>query len=248
MKQAFGNTTLYHLFPLGSTGAPLQNDFDTPPSERLNALHTWLPYLKNLRVTTLLLGPVLKSSAHGYDTADLYRVDRRLGTNDDLKAFVAACHTQGLQVLFDAVFHHVGRDFWAFRDVQEKGETSPYREWFFLDFSARSPAGDAFAYEGWDGHFDLVKLDTQNEAVREHLFGAVKVWLEDFGADGLRLDAADVLDKTFQRDLARFCHDIKPDCTLLGEVVHGDYRLWAHADMLDSTTNYELYKGLELEP
>ena len=234
----------YHLFPLGSTGAPERNDFVGAPSDRLRALCNWLPYLQELGVNALLLGPVLESSAHGYDTADLFTVDRRLGTNTDLKTLVAACHERGLRVVLDAVFHHVGRDFWAFRDVQVRGEASPYRDWFFIDFAGRSSASDAFSYEGWDGHFDLVKLDTANPDVREHLFSAARLWLSEFGVDGLRLDAADVLDPAFRHDLAAHCRNVKPDCWLVGEVVHGDYRNWAGPEKLDATTNYELYKGL----
>ena len=238
------SAVVYHLFPLGSTGAPERNDFAAQPSNRLNRLHDWLPYLSELGATTLLLGPVLESGSHGYDTADLFTVDRRLGSNDDLRAFVAACHARGLKVLLDAVFHHVGRDFWAFRDVQEHGAESPYRDWFFLDFSAQSPAGDPFGYEGWNGHFDLVKLNTANPAVREHLFDATRLWLMEFGVDGLRLDAADVLERDFQRELAGVCRTHQPDCWLLGEVIHGDYREWAGPGKLSATTNYELYKGL----
>lgn len=238
------DATVYHLFPLGSTGAPARNDFSSPPSQRLNGLHDWLPYLSELGVDTLLLGPVLESSAHGYDTADLYHLDRRLGTDDDFRAFVAACHERGLRVVLDAVFHHVGRDFWAFRDVQRRGAQSAYCNWFFLDFSGRSPAGDDFAYEGWDGHFDLVKLNTDDPGVRAHLLDAARLWLGEFGVDGLRLDAADVLALDFQLELAQVCRSLKPDCWLLGEVVHGDYRRWANPDTLDGTTNYELYKGL----
>ncbi len=238
------NAITYHLFPLGSTDAPECNDFVSELSERLNTLHDWLPYLGELGVNTLLLGPVLESRSHGYDTADLFTVDRRLGTNGDLKALIAACHARGLKVMLDAVFNHVGRDFWAFRDVQKLGAASPYHDWFFLDFSAPNPAGDAFSYEGWNGHFDLVKLNTAHPEVREHLFSAARLWLQDFDADGLRLDAADVLDREFQRDLAGVCHEAKPDCWLLGEVIHGDYREWAGPEKLDTTTNYELYKGL----
>ncbi len=238
------DAVFYHLFPLGSTGAPERNDFSGTPSDRLRALRDWLPYLQELGVSALLLGPVLESSAHGYDTADLFTVDRRLGTNADFTAFVAACQGRGLRVVLDAVFHHVGRDFWAFRDVQARGEASPYRDWFFLDFAGRSPAGDAFSYEGWDGHFDLVKLNTAHSEVRQHLFSAARLWLSEFGVDGLRLDAADVLDLDFQRGLAAVCRSVKTDCWLMGEVVHGDYRNWAGPDKLDATTNYELYKGL----
>ncbi len=162
-------------------------------------------------MNALLLGPVLEASAHGYDTADPFTVDRRLGTNADLKAFIAACHERGLRVVLDVVFHHVGRDFRAFRDVRERGAASPYRDWFFLDFSGRSPYGDPFSYAGWNGHFDLVKLNTDHPGVREHLFAAARMWLGDFGVDGLRLDAADALDLGFQRDLARVCREVRPD-------------------------------------
>ncbi|CAA9573030.1 MAG: GH13_20 / GH13 / GH13_36 / GH13_1 / GH13 _2 / GH13_21 / GH13_19 / GH13_23 / GH13_16 / GH13 _26 / GH13_40 / GH13_10 / GH13_30 / GH13_17 / GH13 _31 / GH13_29 / GH13_34 / GH13_4 [uncultured Truepera sp.] len=238
------DAVFYHLYPLGSTGAPERNDFASAPARRLADLHDWLPYLTDLGVNAIFLGPVLESSAHGYDTADFHRVDRRLGRNRDLKEFIAACHARGLRVVLDAVFHHVGRDFWAFRDVRERGEASPYREWFHLDFAGRSPYGDPFSYRGWDGHFDLVKLDTSQREVRAHLLDAAEEWLTEFGADGLRLDAADVLGHDFQRALAHRCRDVKPGCWLLGEVVHGDYRNWAYPDGLDATTNYELYKGL----
>lgn len=234
----------YHLYPLGCLGAPAQNDFTAPPSSRLAELHAWLPYLEELGINALYLGPVFESSTHGYDTADFETVDRRLGDNAALTAFIAACHARGIRVVLDAVFHHVGRDFWAFKEVQTHGEASAYRDWFHLDFSSRSPHGDPFFYEGWQGHSELVKLNTDHPAVREHLFGAVQGWFEGFGVDGLRLDAADDLDRGFQRDLARFCRALRPDCWLLGEVIHGDYTRWAGPEMLDATTNYALYKGL----
>src|SRR6266478_3615933 len=150
----------------------------------------------------------------------------------------------GLHAWLDVVFNHVGRDFWAFRDVRARGSASPYRHWFFLDFGRVSPYGDSFHYEGWNKHYDLVKLDVRHHEVREHLFEAVRTWMEVFGIDGLRLDAADHLDRGFQRDLARFCRAVRPDFWLMGEVIHGDYRLWAGPDALDAVTNYELYKGL----
>ena len=235
----------YHVYPLGLCGAPRRNDFSAPPEPRLERLHGWIGHMRDLGANALYLGPVFESTAHGYDTADYYHLDRRLGTDETLRNLVAACHEAGIRVVLDGVFNHVGRDFWAFRDVLANGSSSAYRDWFSgLRFDARSPHGDPFAYEGWHGHFDLVKLDVGNPAVREHLFGAVAGWIADFGIDGLRLDAADVLDIDFQRALAAFCRERKPDFWLLGEVVHGDYRLWANPTTLDSVTNYECYKGL----
>lgn len=236
--------TFYHLYPLGALGAPSRNDFTRPPEGRLQRLHGWLKPLQDLGVDALYLGPLFESSAHGYDTADYFTVDRRLGTRDDLVRFCEDARAHGMRVVLDAVFHHVGRDFWAFRDVQAHGARSPYVGWFHLDFQRRSPYGDPFRYEGWNGHFDLVKLNTQHPGVREHLFEAVRLWTRDFEIDGLRLDAADVLDRDFQQALASHCRRLRPDFWLLGEVIHGDYRHWANPAMLDSVTNYELYKGL----
>jgi glycosidase len=238
------DATFYHLYPLGALGAPERNDGQTPPAARLEALHGWLPHLQDLGVTALYLGPLFESTAHGYDTTDYMTIDRRLGTHETLEHFCRAARERGMRVVLDAVFHHVGRDFWAFKDVRAHGAASPYASWFHLDFTRRSPAGDPFFYEGWNGHYDLVKLDTSHPGVREHLFAAARMWIERFEIDGLRLDAADVLSLEFQKDLAAHCRHLRSDFWLLGEVIHGDYRRWANPAMLDAVTNYELYKGL----
>ena len=239
------DSVFYHVYPLGLCGAPARNDFDAQPVERLDQLTGWLGHIRCLGCNALYLGPLFESTAHGYDTADYWHLDRRLDTDETLRRFVAASHGAGIRVVLDGVFNHVGRDFWAFRDVQANGQGSAYRDWFAgLRFDGRSPYSDSFAYEGWHGHFDLVKLNLGNPAVREHLFGAVESWIRDFDIDGLRLDAADVVDLDFQRALAELCRRLKPDFWLLGEIVHGDYRRWANPLTLDSVTNYEAYKGL----
>jgi glycosidase len=235
----------YHIYPLGLCGAPLHNDLGAAPMPRLEELHGWLDHLQRLGVTALYLGPIFESTAHGYDTADYYHLDRRLGTDEALARFSAALHQKGMRLVLDGVFNHVGRDFWAFKDVREKGRDSSYCDWFYgLNFNRRSPYGDPFYYEGWNGHYDLVKLNLNNPAVREHLFGAVEFWIKEFNVDGLRLDAADVLDHDFMQALSTFCRNQRPDFWLMGEVIHGDYRRWANPQTLDSVTNYEGYKSL----
>ncbi len=239
------DSVFYHIYPLGLLGAPAKNDFGAPPVERLERLIDWLDHIRGLGCNALYIGPLFESTAHGYDTADYWHLDRRLGTDETLKRFVAACHEKEIRVILDGVFNHVGRDFWAFRDVQTHGADSPYRDWFAdLRFDRRSPFGDAFSYEAWNGNFDLVKLNLSSPAVREHLLGAVRSWIEDFGIDGLRLDAADVIDLDFLRTLAAHCRSLKPDFWIFGEIVHGDYREWANPETLDSVTNYDAYKGL----
>lgn len=235
----------YHVYPLGQCGAPPRNDFHAPPEPRLDQLRGWMHHWHWLGMDALYLGPVFESTAHGYDTADYYRVDRRLGTDATLAGLIAELHSRGIRVILDGVFHHVGRDFWAFRDLQQRGERSFFRGWFTgIDFSRRSPYGDPFSYDGWEGHFDLVKLNLRQPEVREHLFGAVRSWLEQFNIDGLRLDVAYALDAAFLRDLAAFCRQLRPDFSLLGEAIHGDYRRIAGPGLLDAVTNYECYKGL----
>jgi cyclomaltodextrinase / maltogenic alpha-amylase / neopullulanase len=236
----------YHIYPLGMTGAPLQNDFTTPPTLRLAQISSWLDHLQSLGVNALYLGPVFESSAHGYDTLDYFHVDRRLGTDETLTELSAELHRRGMRLVLDAVFNHVGREFWAFKDLREKGHASPFADWFTgLRFGQSSPYGDPFNYEGWSGHMDLVKLNLSHPDVRNHLFAAVQSWMERFDIDGLRLDAADVLDFNFLADLSAFCRRLRQDFWLMGEVVHGDYTRWANPPaMLDSTTNYECYKGL----
>ncbi len=235
----------YHIYPLGLCGAPARNNFGAPPVPRLEELHAWIPHLRELGVNALYLGPLFEATAHGYDTADYYRVDRRLGDTGTLARLSEALHRDGIRLILDGVFNHVGRDFWAFRDLLEHGERSAYRDWFRgVDFGARSPYGDPFAYEGWSGYYELVALNLHHPAVREHLLGAVELWMQEFAIDGLRLDVADDLDRDFQRALASFCRARRPDFWLLGEVIHGDYREWVNGELLDSVTNYECYKGL----
>jgi glycosidase len=239
------DAVFYHIYPLGLCGAPEANSFDSPPVERLEKLYGWLDHLQALGITALYLGPVFESGSHGYDTADYFTVDRRLGTNRTLASLSRELHRRGFRLILDAVFHHVGRQFWAFRDVRERGERSEYCGWFAgLSFDGRSPLGDPFRYQGWEGHYELVKLNLSHPALGFHLIQAVESWVREFAIDGLRLDVAYLLDLDFLRALAARCRALKPDFWLLGEVIHGDYRRWAGPGLLDSVTNYECYKGL----
>jgi len=239
------DAVFYHIYPLGFSGAPSRNDFDHPPENRLQKVAEWLPHLRRLGVNALYLGPLFESSAHGYDTVDYYTVDRRLGDHESLKQLSRTIHQNGMHLVFDAVFNHVGRDFWAFKDVQQNLASSPYCSWFAgLRFDVRSPKGDPFTYDTWNGHYDLVRLNLDNPEVRGHLFEAVRMWISEFDIDGLRLDAADCLSQDFMHALHAFCRQVEPDFWLMGEVIHGDYRKWVNPSMLDSVTNYECYKGL----
>jgi cyclomaltodextrinase len=239
------SAVFYHVYPLGALGAPRRGDLLAPPVERLSRLQAYIPHWKRLGVNALYLGPLFASTAHGYDTADYFHVDRRLGSDDSLRALVRALHSQDIRVILDGVFHHVGRDFWAFRDLIERGPSSPYKDWFSgVRFDARSPLGDPFRYDPWEGHYELVKLNLEHEDVRNHLLHAVQHWFESFEIDGLRLDVAEIISPSFLRALSEKTRHFGEHFWLMGEMIHGDYRRIAGPEMLHSATNYELYKGL----
>ncbi|MEE0264160.1 MAG: DUF1653 domain-containing protein [Acutalibacteraceae bacterium] len=243
MSNWVNKSIFYHIYPLGFCGAPEYNDGATV--YRLDKINGWITHLKELNVNAIYFGPVFESTKHGYDTKDYYKIDCRLGSNESFKKICDTLHKNGIKIVLDGVFNHVGRDFWAFRDVQQKRESSEYCGWFHnLNFGGNSPMGDPFWYEGWSGHYDLVKLNLQNPQVVEHLLGAVGMWIDEFGIDGLRLDAADCVDLGFFRQLKDFCKSKNPDFWLMGEIIHGDYNRWANKDTLDSVTNYECYKGI----
>lgn len=239
------DSIFYHIYPLGACNAPHYNDFFSEPQPRLRQILGWLDHIQSLGAKALYLGPVFESSSHGYDTADYYHVDRRLGTRADLGELSRQLHARGMHLVLDGVFNHVGRNFWAFRDLQANGKNSSYRNWFSdLRFDQRSPHGDPFSYAAWNGHFDLVKLNLAEPAARWHLFDAIRMWKEEFQIDGIRLDAADALSFDFLRELRAFINQLDPKMWLMGEVIHGDYRQWANPGMLHATTNYELFKSL----
>ena len=240
----YDEAVFYHIYPLGLTGAPKKNDYGEPVA-RLRKLFPWIEHLRRLGFTALYIGPLFQSVGHGYETTDYRKLDTRLGSNEDLREFVGACHEAGIKVVFDGVFNHTGRDFFAFRDIREKREGSAYRDWYCnVNFWGNNEYGDGFSYDTWGGYDLLAKLNQRNPAVRDYLCDVVRFWIDEFDVDGIRLDAADVLDFDFMRALRRTVDGAKADFWLMGEVIHGDYSRWANEATLHSVTDYALHKGL----
>lgn len=236
------NSIFYQIYPIGFCGALVHNDGVCVP--RIRKLMDWSEYLQTLGVDSILLNPIFESDNHGYDTRDFKKIDCRLGTNEDFKEVCEDLHKHNVKIVLDGVFNHVGRGFWAFKDVQEKKWDSPYKDWFHISFDGNSCYDDGFWYEGWEGHFELVKLNLQNPAVVDYLMECVKYWIDEFDIDGLRLDVAYSLDHNFMRRLRSYTQELKPDFALIGEVLFGDYNIIVNDEMLHSCTNYECYKGL----
>lgn len=235
-------SVFYQIYPLGFCGAPYENDGIL--EHRIRKVMDWIPHMKNLGINAIYFSPVFESDTHGYNTRDYRKIDCRLGTNEDFKEVCGALHEAGMKVVLDGVFNHVGRGFAQFQDVLQNRENSPYKDWFHINFGGNSNYNDGLWYEGWEGNYDLVKLNLYNPAVVEHIFSAIKSWVEEFDIDGLRLDVAYCLTPDFLRQLRSFTDGLKEEFFLLGETLHGDYNQWMNPQMLHSVTNYECYKGL----
>ncbi len=236
-------SVFYQIYPLGFCGAPFENDGVL--EHRILKVLDWIPHLKKLNINAIYFSPVFESDTHGYNTRDYTKIDTRLGTNDDFKKVCKALHKEGIKVVLDGVFNHVGRGFWAFQDVLKNRENSPYVSWFGrIDFGGNSNYNDGLWYEGWEGNYDLVKLNLHNDDVVNHIFSAVEGWINEFDIDGIRLDVAYCLDTGFLNRLREFTDSKKEDFFLVGEVLHGEYGRMLSQMNIHSLTNYQCYKGI----
>lgn len=235
-------SVFYQIYPLGFCGAPFEND--GVEQSRILKVLDWIPHIKKLGANAIYFSPVFESDTHGYNTRDYKKIDCRLGTNADFKKVCDALHENGIKVVLDGVFNHVGRGFYQFQDVIKNRENSQYLNWFNVNLGGNSNYNDGLWYEGWEGNYDLVKLNLRNEEVIHLILDSVNTWIDEFDIDGLRLDVAYCLDHDFVRRLRSFTDSKKEDFYLLGEMLHGDYNQMVNDAMLHSATNYECYKGL----
>ncbi len=240
----YDEAIFYHIYPLGLTGAPKQNSYGEPV-HRLKTLLPWISHIKEIGCNAIYIGPLFESVGHGYETTDYKKLDSRLGTNEDLTKFVAECHKQGIRVILDGVFNHTGRDFFAFQDIKQFRENSQYKDWYCnVNFFGNNSFNDGFSYENWGGYDLLAKLNQHNPAVKDYICDVIRFWVREFDIDGIRLDAADVMDFEYMKALRHVANEVKPEFWLMGEVIHGNYSRWTNEGTLHSVTNYMLHKAL----
>ncbi|MBO4515264.1 MAG: alpha-glucosidase C-terminal domain-containing protein [Lachnospiraceae bacterium] len=240
----YDEAVFYHIYPLGLAGCPEKNPYEAPV-KRLREIFPWISHVKEIGCNAIYIGPLFESDGHGYETTDYKKLDGRLGTNEDLRDFVALAHEQGIRVIFDGVFNHTGRNFFAMQDIRKNRENSPYRDWYQnVNFWNNNEFNDGFSYDNWGGYNIMAKLNQRNPAVREYILDVIRYWVSEFDLDGIRLDAADVLDFEFMKALRWLANEVKPEFWLMGEVIHGEYNRWVNEGTLHSVTNYHLHKAL----
>lgn len=238
----YEEAVFYQVFPLGFCDGLRDND--GVMNRCISEFADWIPHLQKLGTDAVYFSPIFESDYHGYDTRDYRVIDKRIGTNKNFAELVSKLHEAGIKVVIDGVFNHVGRGFFAFKDVCEKKWDSAYKDWFNISFDGNSPYNDGFWYEGWEGYYNLVKLNLNNPDVVNYLIESVRGWVDEFDIDGIRLDVAYCLNRDFMKRLRYETDQMKQEFFLVGEMLHGDYNTIVGNECLHSATNYECYKGL----
>ena len=207
-----------------------------------------LPYLKDLGISGIYLLPVfLSDTNHKYNTFDYTKIDPDFGTEEDLVELVQAAHDMGIRVMLDAVFNHSGTEFFAWKDIWEKGEESAYFDWFVIH---KKPFERKYASLR-DGRFDgfafldnMPKLDTGNPKVQEYFANITAYWAKNWGIDGIRFDVGNEVSHSFLQHLNRTLKAINPEIFLLGEIWM-DSAEWLRGNEYDSVMNYPFFESLQ---
>lgn len=241
----YDNAVFYQIQPLSLCGC--EQESTAAEGSHFAELLLWAGHAKKMGCNAIYIGPVLKTDTNGNGITDYYKIDSRLGTNEDFKGWVAKCHAMGLRVVIEVVFNHVGRGFFAFENLKKNRKKSPYRDWFCnINFSGDNTYGDGFSYESWGGYQRLVKLNMLSPWLHDYHFDAVRFWINEFDIDGIRIGAIDEMDYDFIKELRKIGQNAKRDFWMLGELTDGEYARWVNDKMLHCAVNSPLQKQMVL--
>ncbi len=213
----------------------------------LEGIRKKIPYLKDLGITGIYLTPIMEAETnHKYDTKDYTKIDPSFGDSETMRRLVSDAHAMGIRVMVDAVFNHCGRKFEPWQDVQEKGASSPYADWFMVnDWSQITKREDTrdgrfYSFAFADG---MPKLNTNNPEVIDYFCGVCEQWIREFDIDAIRFDVGNEVSHRFLKKMRIHLKQVKPDIYLLGEIWH-DASQWLTGDEYDSVMNYPLMSGI----
>jgi len=189
-----------------------------------------LDYIKDLGMTAVWLTPVFENDQtpeykayHGYAATDMYKIDRRFGSNEEFVAFVEACHAKGLKVIMDMIHNHIGDQHWWMSDV-------PFNNWvhdqnLYGNTSYRGTvASDPYAskhdtdrlIKGWFVD-EMPDLDQRNEQLADYLIQNTLWWIEYSGIDGIRMDTYVYPYKEYMARWAKETLEAYPAFNIVGE-------------------------------
>ena len=204
-----------------------------------------LDHIQDLGIDVIYMTPSFKSdSCHKYDTIDYYEIDPSFGTKEDLKELVQKAHDRGMKVVMDAVFNHTGKEFFAFKDILEKGEKSKYLDWYYIDeLPLKGKWGEIPNFLCFGYYGGMPKLNLKNPEVEKYITDVACYWIRECDIDGWRLDVGDEISHVFWKRFRRAIKAVKKDMLIIGEIWHyaGDF---LEGDEWDTVMNYPFYLNL----
>ena len=204
-----------------------------------------LDHIQDLGIDVIYMTPSFKSnSCHKYDTIDYYEIDPSFGTKEELKELVQKAHDRGMKVVMDAVFNHTGKEFFAFKDILEKGEKSKYLDWYYIDeLPLKGKWGEIPNFLCFGYYGGMPKLNLKNPEVEKYITDIACYWIRECDIDGWRLDVGDEISHFFWKRFRRAIKAVKKDMLIIGEIWHyaGDF---LEGDDWDTVMNYPFYLNL----
>lgn len=246
---------VYQIFPnrfATTEQVPGEQWYRTPIGYRddlkgnLKGITEHLPYLKELGIDVIYMTPIFRSdSMHKYDTIDYYQIDPSFGTADDLRELVDQAHELDMRVILDGVFNHTSQKFFAFADIMEKGEESPYVDWYYIDsFPLKAEWGTKPNFQTFSYFGGMPKLNLSNPEVAQYVVDVAAYWIKNCHIDGWRLDVGDEVSHYFWKKFRREVKEAKPDALLIGEVWHFAQD-FLEGDEWDTVMNYHFYDAVK---
>lgn len=224
-----------------------------------------IPYLKELGITCIYFNPLVQgTSTHKYDTFDYLQIDPHFGGNECFKGLVQECHKNGISIILDFAFNHVGLGFFAFRDCLKKGKKSKYYDWFdWYKWPLPKKITDDFKaadyYQCWWGdatlpdlNFDQDRLHPEenyihdindakaNQPLIDYLLHVAEFWLTDMDIDGFRLDVPNEVPFWFWKLFRNKVKSVKSNAYLVGEMWHNAEE-WI-GNYFDAVMNYSFFR------
>lgn len=200
-----------------------------------------LDYIKELGMTAVWLTPVFENDQtpeykgyHGYAATDMYKVDRRFGSNEEFVAFVQACHDKGLKVIMDMIHNHIGDQHWWMKDLPFKNwvhDQSVYGNTSYRGSVASDPYASKYdedkLIKGWFVN-EMPDLDQRNPVLADYLIQNTLWWIEYSGVDGIRMDTYVYPYKEYMARWAKEVIEAYPNFNIVGEswvenVAHESY-------------------------
>ncbi|NMH60062.1 glycoside hydrolase family 13 protein [Alteromonas ponticola] len=235
-----------------------------------------LDYIEEMGFNAIYLNPVFQApSLHKYDSASLHHIDPHFGPDPEGdKALMAKekpwdpntwvwtkadklaleliekAHKKGIRIIFDGVFNHMGINSFAFQDVQQKQQASPFADWFTVNSWRDEDKGTAFDYQGWFGVKSLPEFKESTHDLapgpKDYIFAITERWMNpmdkgrEYGIDGWRLDVAFCVGHGFWKDWREHVKSLNDEAYLTAEIVDSPEKVkpYLQGDEFDGEMNY----------